>query len=418
MDGPFLQTPWKGAAFPEVCANVLNKETFLPLLPPFVIKWIKGVPVAIIGAVLKDTSNIVTSSGVAGLTFIDEVFAINFQVKLLKRFGVQTIIVLLHQGGDQEAYSGPTDPSKNDVTGEIVPIVKALDEEVDVVVSAHTHGFTNALIAKSQISNTNSDGAGILVVQAMSKGKAYVDIDLEIDRSSKDVIAKSARIVTTWADEGPGLHPDPEVSALVEEAEAAVKPLISKFIADAGAAILNTLNDAGESALGNLVADSQRAAMQTDFAFMNPGGIRGDMDSGDVTWGELYAIEPFNNYLVKMELSGQQIYDLLNQQFTPYQNEDQMLQISGLTYTWNAGPNADDDRIVEILKDGQPIDRNAIYTVTVNDFLAEGGDRFTVLKDGVNRQFGPIDLSALIEYIQNLDQPFTSTIEGRINRQN
>ena len=118
-----------------------------------------------------------------------------------------------------------------------------------------------------------------------------------------------------------------------------------------------------------------------------------------------------------MNLTGQQIYDLLNQQYAPYQPYDRMLQVSGLTYTWDANL-ADSDRIVEVRKDGAAIDRNAIYTVTVNSFLAEGGDNFTTLIDGVDRQVGPIDLDALIDYIQNLDQPFDSEIEGRIERLN
>jgi 5'-nucleotidase len=409
-DGPFLQNPWKGAAFPHVCANVVNEETKRTLLPPFSIKLVKGVPVAFIGAVLEDTPSIVTASGIAGYDFIGEAEAVNKQVARLKRWGIQAIVVLIHQGGHQGYYAGPTDPSAGEVTGDIVEIVKALDSEVDVVVTGHWHGFTNALM-------TNDKGAEILVTQAWSKGTAYADIDLEIDRRSRDVVAKTAEIITTWADQGPGLKPDQKVADLVERASAATEPLTSQVIAESAIEISATQNDAGESALGNLIADAQRATMGTDFAFMNPGGIRADLDAGEVTWGELYTIQPFNNYLIKMDLSGQQIYDLLNQQYAPYQPYDRIMQVSGLTYTWDA-QRPSDDRIVEILKDGTPIDLDAIYTVAVNSFIAEGGDNFGVLLAGTNQEVGPIDLDALIAYIQSLEQPFSSYVEDRIERQN
>jgi 5'-nucleotidase len=410
IDGPFLQDPWKGAAFPHVCANVVDEDTRRPLLPPFSIKLVKGMPMAFIGAVLEGTPSIVTASGIAGYDFIDEAQAINKQVARLKRWGIKTIVVLIHQGGRQESYSGPTDSSGGEVTGDIVEIVKAMDSEVDVVVTGHWHGFTNALM-------TNDQGAEILVTQAWSKGSAYADIDLEIDRRSRNVVSKSAQIITTWADQGPGLTPDQDVADLVERAKAATEPLTSRYIAEAAIEITKTQNAAGESALGNLIADAQRATMGTDFAFMNPGGIRASLDAGDVTWGELYTIQPFNNYLIKMDLTGQQIYDLLNQQYEPYQPYDRILQISGLTYTWDAD-RPFDDRIVEIRKDGVAIDPSAVYTVTVNSFIADGGDNFSVLPQGTNREVGPIDLDALIDYIQKLDQPFSSTIEGRIEHLN
>ncbi len=145
---------------------------------------------------------------------------------------------------------------------------------------------------------------------------------------------KSASIITTFADEGPGLTPNPEVAEMVAAAEAMVAPLVNQVIADAATDISRAQNAAGESPLGNLIADAQRAAMETDFAFMNPGGIRADLFAGPVTYGELFTVQPFGNSLVTMELSGQQIYDLLNQQWVN-QPFPRMLQLSGLTYTWD-----------------------------------------------------------------------------------
>ena len=118
-----------------------------------------------------------------------------------------------------------------------------------------------------------------------------------------------------------------------------------------------------------------------------------------------------------MELTGQQIYDLLNQQFAPYQTHDRILQISGLSYTWDAS-RPDNDRIVEIRQGGTAIDRTATYTVTVNSFLAEGGDKFSVLTKGRNRVTGPVDMEALVSYVKKLPQPITAAIEGRIQKLN
>ncbi len=194
-------------------------------------------------------------------------------------------------------------------------------------------------------------------------------------------------------------------------------PLTQRKVAAAAADIDRTPSPAGESALGDLIADAQRKAVGADFAFMNPGGIRDDIRAGEVNWGELFTVQPFNNYLVKMDLTGQEIYDLLNQQFPPGQNSPRMLQVSGLTYTWNSRV-APPGRITEVRRDGKPIDRAATYTVAVNSFLAEGGDKFSIFPEGKNRSTGPQDLKALCDYLQALPQPFNAKIDGRIERVN
>ena len=157
--------------------------------------------------------------------------------------------------------------------------------------------------------------------------------------------------------------------------------------------------------------------MGADFAFMNAGGIRADIKAGEVTWGELFTVQPFNNGLVKMDLTGQEIYDLLNQQFPAGRNTFRILQVSGLTYTWDS-KIAPPGRITEIRRDGKPIDRAATYTVAVNSFLAEGGDKFSIFAEGKNRVTGPQDLKALCDYLEALPQPFNAKIDGRIEKVN
>lgn len=409
-NGPFLETPYRGARFPYVSANVVDADTGKPILPPYVIKRVRGLPVAFIGAVLKETPTIVTPTGVAGVRFLDEADAINSYVPELKRKGVRAIIVQIHQGTRTGTFTGPTRSEPATLSGAISDIVNRLDDEIDVVVSGHAHSFTNALVA-------NQNGKPILVTQAFASGTAYADIDLAIDPASRDIAEKSAAIITTWADEGPGLNPDAEVAELVAAAEARVASLVNRVIGTAAAAITRASNAAGESPLGNLIADAQRAAMGADVAFMNPGGIRADIDAGEVIWGELFTVQPFGNDLVAMDLTGAQVMRLLNQQWTG-QPFARILQISGLSYTWdNARPAA--DRVVEARDGaGNTIAPGAIYRVTVNSFIAAGGDNFTVLTEGTNRVIGPVDMDALVNYVPTLPQPFTMAIDGRIQRLN
>lgn len=226
-NGPFLEKHYHGALFPYVSANVVDKRTGNPIFPPYVIKKIKGVPIAFIGAVLKDTPTIVTPTGVASLVFLDEADAVNSYILEIKAKGVHAIVMLIYQGGFQTSYIGPTNPLANLSNGAVITdIVSRLDGEVDVVVSGHTHAFSNVLLK-------NHAGNEVLVSQAFSAGTAYADIDLEIDRASKDIAVKSAAIVTTFADVGPGLAPDPEVANLVAAADAKVDPLVKRVIGQA-----------------------------------------------------------------------------------------------------------------------------------------------------------------------------------------
>jgi 5'-nucleotidase len=409
-DGPFLEGKWRGARFPYVSANVLREANGRTLLPAYTVKHVQGVSIGVIGAVLKETPTIVTPSGVAGLDFADEADAINRAVAQLKHSGVRTIVVTIHQGIRQTSYEGPTDPAVQNLSGPIVDIVQRLNDEVDVVISGHAHGFTNALIP-------NGNGKQILVSQAFSASTAYGDIDLSISRKSGDVVEKSAAIVTTWADQGPGLAPDAQVAAIVAAADERVAPLVNRLIGVAQTALTRSENAAGESALGNLIADAQRVVSGAQFAFMNPGGIRADLDAGDATWGELFAIQPFSNDLVSMDLTGAQIDLLLEQQWIG-QTSPRILKISGLAYTWDAARPAG-DRVIEIRDaNGAPLDPAASYRVTVNSFMASGGDNFLVLPQGVNRVVGAVDLDALVQYVGSLQQPFSASIEGRITRVN
>jgi 5'-nucleotidase len=407
-NGPFLEDPWRGARYPTLAANVVDAQTGLPILPPYVVKRVDGVPIGFIGLVLRQTPTIVTPTGVAGLEFLDEADTANRYVQELKDRGVRAIVVLIHQGGSQRSYVGSTSATGGEVTGPIVDVVKRLDDEVDVVVSGHTHQFTNALLP-------SAGGKPVLVTQAFSYSTAYARIDLEIDRTTGDVTAKSAAVQTTWADEGPGRTPDPDAAKLQAAADARVAPLVNRIVGTAAVAMPNAPNAAGESALGDLIADAQRAAVpDAQVAFMNPGGIRADLAAGPITWGALFGIQPFGNTVVGLTLTGAQVRTLLEQQWLG-QPSPRILQASGVTYTWSAAAPAG-SKVSNVRIQDVPLDPTASYRVAVNNFLASGGDNFTVLAKGIGQVGGPVDLDALVAWIESQPQPVAAPGLGRVVR--
>jgi 5'-nucleotidase len=234
---------------------------------------------------------------------------------------------------------------------------------------------------------------------------------------TKDVVTKTAKIVTTFADVAPGNAPDPAAAALTAAAEARVAPLAGQIVGSSASSYRATQNSAGESDLGDIIADSQNAADATQFAFMNPGGIRADLvvpsGGGNFTWNDLFTIQPFGNTLVKMNMTGAQIKALLEQQWQP--TATRFLQISGLGYTWDASL-AIGSRIVEVHDAaGVTLDPMATYSVTCNNFLAAGGDGFTTFVSGKDPVGGPVDLDALIEYTEH-HNPLLPPVKGRITR--
>jgi 5'-nucleotidase len=324
--------------------------------------------------------------------------------------GVHTIVVTIHQGGFETSYTGPTKPTATLSSGpEILDIVNRLDDEIDVVVSGHTHAFTNALIP-------NAHGKQILVTQAFSFSTAYDDIDLLIDPVSKDVVSKTAQVVTTFGDAGPGLTPAADAQAITNAAFGKVAPLVTQVFGFANTPFSRTENAAGESTLGDLIADAQAEATATQLTFMNAGGIRADLDAGDITYNDLFTIQPFGNTLVTMNLTGGQIYQVLEQQFPGAfgQTTQRIMKTSGFHYTWDSTKPAG-SKIVEVDIGGAAIDLNATYTVTCNNFMATGGDGFTTFVSGTNPVGGPVDLDALIAYVK-AHTPFTAGTLDRITR--
>lgn len=393
---------FSGANFPYVCANVLDGTTGQPFLPPYVIKEVGGVKVGFVGVITMETPSIVKPTGIEGLKFVDQTTAVNNAVTELKSKGVRSIVVLAHDPG--------MDDGKGNGSGEVIDLAKTVDPEVDVIIAGHNHGKINMDVA-----NQNQAGKKIRVVEAYSSGTAFDDVELEINKDTGDVTSVQADIVDVIQ---ANVTADPEIQQMVKDYQDKNAPILNAPVGKATQPINRTKNAAGESALGNLIADGMRATMGTDFAFMNSGGIRQDLSAGDVTYGQLFNIQPFGNVLIKMTLSGKEIRELLNEQWN--NSRTRIGEVSGLKYTWKES-NPSTSKVVDIVKsDGTPLQDDQMYTIAVNDFCAAGGDGYTILKQGTNKVAGPVDLDALVTYIKgqftSQNKSIDAQIDGRVTK--
>lgn len=405
VDGCADGTPFKGADFQYLSANAFKTATGKPLLPPYGIKKIDGIKIGFIGMTLEGTPQIVSQQGVAGLSFADEADTANRYARELRAQGVESIVVLLHEGGAQNGGG------INDCTGfsgPIVDIANRMDPAIDVIVSGHTH----------QAYNCNINGK--LVTSASSFGRLVTDIDLKIDRRTRDIVSASANNVVVTRD----VPKDPATTKLIEHYKTALGPVADKVVGETTGVLTKTQENlyqtgvdvngkptyqTGESPLGNVIADAQLAATDNEqnavAAFMNPGGVRADLDAGPVTYAEAFTVQPFANNLVTLDLTGAQLYCLLEQQFTTgkvlYASSTvhYVVDVNGTTAPVAAPCSGTRVVLGSLTINGTPVTDAATYRVTVNNFLSGGGDGFSVLTGGTNAVTGMIDLDAFTAYL-------------------
>ena len=400
--------PFLGARFHYLAASTVEKATGKTVFPAYEIRTFEGIPVAFIGLTLKGTPNIISPESAAGLEFRDEAETVNALVPELKARGVEAIVVLIHEGGlpagDYNECPG--------ISGPIVDIVKRFDRAVDVVVSGHTH---RAYVCEID---------GRLVTSGDKYGTIVTAIDLKLDPVSRDIVSAKANnnIVRTAS-----YAKNPDQTALLESYDKVAAPIANRPAGSITETLSRVPNNAGESPLGDIIADAQLAATSTAatgsavIAFTNPGGVRTDIahkEGGAVTYADLFASQPFRNQLVTLTLTGKQIKDMLEQQWLD-PKRPRILQVSkGFFYAWDNGrPNGARILPERMSLNGAPVDPAANYRVTVNNFLSVGGDGFTVLKDGTAPQIGIYDIDALHGYFQ-ANSPLQPGAADRIVRIN
>jgi 5'-nucleotidase len=402
-DGCLGPHQFQGAKFRYLAANVIEKSSGKTLFPAYDIRNFGGVPVAFIGIATRDTARVVSPFGTAGLAFGDEAEAVNALVPELRERGIEAIVMLVHEGGfSTGAYNGCPG-----ISGDIVDIVRRLDKAVGVVVSGHTHEAYKCIID------------GRVVTSAHRYGTLVTMIDLRLDAASHKLISATADNLIVRTD-GPV---DRGQTALIAPYDETAKPLANRVVGKIAADLTRQATQAGESALGDIIADAQLAATSTEdsgaavIAFTNAGGIRIDLlmkADGTVTYADLFSVQPFRNDLVTLTLSGQQLKYALEQQWSD-PTEAHMLQVSRtFRYRWDVTKSSGERvPIEEIMVNGQPIRPNQTYRVAVNRFLADGGDGFTIFRDGTDRTTGIVDLDALVNYF-SANKPISSGPQTRI----
>jgi 5'-nucleotidase len=396
-DGCSPAGKWKGAKFDYLAANVLKEKKNKPILKPWTIRRINGVRVGFIGVVTKTTPTIVTAEGIKGLRFDDEVAAANRSAKELKRRGVRAMVLLVHEGDQVPAGQKPDDC--NVIAGAGTRIAKDADPEIDMVLAGHTH-------QQYLCSVQDPKGNPRLYSSGSSFGRVITQVDFQVDRRSGDIVRSSVKgdnhVVTR------DVAPDPATEKFVQTWKDRVATIANKPIGKITADLTRAPSAAGETTLGDVIADAQLASMKdkgAQVAVMNPGGVRTDLiykasgseGDGVVTYGEAFAVQPFSNVMGVTSLTGAQLDKLLEQQWTSA--GEKILQPSSTLHFTIDRTKPVGDRVSGITVDGKAVDPAATYKVAANNFLLGGGDGFSTFTEGKDQVLGPIDLDAFVAYM-------------------
>jgi 5'-nucleotidase len=426
VDGCDDETPFAGADFDFLAANVVYRDSGETIFPPYSVHdFPGGYKVAFVGMTLEGTPEIVSPEGIASVKFLDEAESVNALVPHLKRRGVEAIVVLLHEGGSVQGGAGgrldlidscnaPTAPfAANSPTGAIPQIVPMMDDEIDIVVTGHTNWAVNCLID------------GKVVTGAASQGRLITDIDAKIDRQTGDFVPGSImvdnKIVTR------DVPKDAAITELIAAYDVFAGPVGAVLVGETTADLTRTVipPDLSESQLGRLIADAQvvhPSVTGAELALMNPGGIRSDLNAGPITHAEAFGVQPFSNVLMMRTFTGAEIEAILEQQFrlnSQGQPANVILAVSeGFHYSWSlSAPVGSKVDPASITLNGQPVLPDSTYDVAMNNFLGFGGDGFPTMLAGDLVTFGADDLVALEDYLA-LNDPYDPADAGptRITR--
>ncbi len=397
---------YAGAKFGILAANVTETATGKTLFPAYGIKTFNGVKVAFLGMTLRGTPGIVRAGATDGFTFQDEVATVNKLLPELKAQGVNAFVVVMHEGGEQTGGINEC----VDFKGRGREIAEKFPPEISVVVEGHTHRYYICTVGDK------------LVTSAGSYGTLVTEIDLTLDPATGTITNKRAQnhIVK------PDGEKDPRLTAHVEAYSKLATPLENRIVGKIVRELTPVANAAGESTLGNVIADAQLAATaQPDnggavIAFMNPGGLRAPIIAeadGSVTYGTIFRTQPFSNELITMTVTGKQLKAILEQQFAG-ERARPMSVSRGFSYTYDSARAKGDRVIAETMKvNGMLVESALQYRVTANGFLASGGDGQTLFSGGTERVTGMMDVEALDAYLA-ANSPLAPPAVGRITRKN
>lgn len=402
-------------------ANIRDKDTGEAALPEYYTETFDGVTIGFVGAVTDELESLVSPAGIADITVEDPTAAINRVADQLsdgkKANGEADIIVaLVHEGAATVEKSSAVDPDSR-----FGKIVLGVGANVDAVVSGHTHLAYNHVVTEAD--SAEFDHAPMPVISSGQYGERFSKMDIQYDRKTKTFTMKNE--IFNLMDGTTALYADdPAVKPIVDDAVKVANELGSVVLgtadADFGRAVASNPDGAssfpenrgGESTLGNLVADVQLWALNedgtrdVDVVVMNPGGLRADLASGEVTYREAANVQPFANTLVTVRMTGAQLKSVLEEQWQPTGSSRPFLKLGinkEFTYTYDPTAAAG-SHISEMRLNGELIDLAATYTVGANSFLATGGDNFFTFADeavaATKADSGKIDLESMVDYFE------------------
>ncbi|WP_117161083.1 5'-nucleotidase C-terminal domain-containing protein [Paraliobacillus sp. X-1268] len=378
---------YDGIDFDNLCANCVYKDSGETILDAYAIQEIDGEEIGFIGVNTQASATMVMPAGIEDIEFTDETAAVNKAAAELQDQGVEAIVVLAHMPADQDGASA---------TGDAADLANNVNDAVDIIFAAHNHQVVDAVVDNK------------LIVQASEYGKAFADIDIEIDRETGDIVTKEAEIV--FVDQS-AMEPDAAVTEILEKYDDLIADKMNEVLGYNANTMTGSYSNDGDHGLGNLIADAMLYSMDSDFSLMNGGGIRDQLLAGEVTWGNLYNVMPFGNTLMKVEVTGADMYEIINEQLSPQYGPD--YSVGGMKYTWDTSTN---EAIDIMFMDGTPIDEDETYTLTVNNYM---GTSEGPIKDlGMNVEMGPVDLDSFVDYVKSLESteanPIDYAAEGRI----
>ncbi|MDG4768603.1 ExeM/NucH family extracellular endonuclease [Solwaraspora sp. WMMD406] len=403
--------------FPQLGANVYRGDE--RALPAYHVQTIGGIDVGYIGVVTEQTAVMVSPDGIAGITFRPAAAEADLVAAQLKdgdpTNGEADVVVLLtHEGAATQNIDSPEALMSDPVFG---PYTRTVPE-IDVIFSGHTH---QPYAFEVPVPGTDETRP---VLQAEDYGKKIGRVVLQVDTVSGEISTGTVELIDVV-----GAPVNQEVADIVAAAKANADVLgqqpLGSITADIRRAYTDGNEDRGkESTLGNFIADVQLAGTRepgrggAQIAFMNPGGLRADLlygEDGVITYAEAFSTQPFANDMVTRTYTGAQIKQVLEEQWQPAGASRPLLWLGvseGFFYTYD--PEAPQgERITSMSLNGEPISPSGTYRVTVNSFLAAGGDNFATLADGTDTSTtGDNDLTMLIAYFA-ANSPITADTESR-----
>jgi len=374
------QEAWGG--FPFLSANIYKKGTNQRAFTPYVIKEVDGLKVALIGLTTEETSYIAKFA--EDLEFRDPVQEAKKIISELKD-EADLIIALTHMGYYSDRHhpvSGKTD----------VELAKE-NPEISVIVGGHSHTLLREPIKVGQT----------FLLQAHHYAKNMGELKLRIKKGK--VISSEYQM----HDLDEKIAEDPEMVTLLSPYLANAKVLFDEKVGETKLVLDGVRNNvrSKETNLGNLITDLFREVTKADIAIQNGGGIRSPIDKGVISYRDVRQAFPFDNTIVHLKLSGSEILEVLNLSASLRRPAGGFLQVSGLKFI------IEKNRVTNVYVNGKPLSLERVYTVATNDFIANGGDGYSMLKDKPRIDTGFKIAGTLKNYLKGRSS-IAPAVEGRI----